>query len=383
MGFGVPAVDRGLGPVPKGASILLRHDPAVDALPFLLQAAAHHSGAGRDVVFVVTSHRPSSILRGISDVDGPSDGERVFVVDGYSPLMGEREDVSYVPHPPTPSTLVSSMEQAVGEHPGCVLLIESLSSFIDRSDPGTFQALLPRVLNLAPATFLLAAIFTAWPYGTDTTKSLQRFNASIHLRGVEERVVLHQSLAVERTPWAAHVPPPTLYKIDEPGGVLAYVPKVLVLGPHGAGKTTFVHAVSDNAVSVERMGTTVAMDRGTATLAGVRAEVFGTPGQERFDPLLPSLAGQAVAVILLVDATKPETFERAKQMLQKVWRRGLVVTVALNKSDLKEALTPTAARKVLATPKDVDIVTCTSTDKASAQKVLSLLIDRVLAGGGT
>jgi uncharacterized protein len=173
-----------------------------------------------------------------------------------------------------------------------------------------------------------------------------------------------------------------LYKVNRPGGVLAYIPKIIVLGPHGAGKTTFVHAVSDNAMSVERMGTTVAMDRGTATLEGVRAEVFGTPGQERFDPLLPTLAAQAVAAILLVDATMPETFPRAKDMLQKIWRRGLVVTIALNKSDLKGALKPSEARKRLAAPPDVEVVACTAQDPTSARAVLGKLVDHVLAGGG-
>ena len=376
----MPALDRGLGAVPAGASILLRHDPTVEALPFLLQSAAEHASAGQVVVFVVTGRKPSRLLAAMDDLAGPVDRRRVVVIDAYSALMGEREDGHvHVPHPANGEGIVAAIEAAVKKHPGAVLMVESLSAFIDRSGHPAFRELLPRVLALAKKTVFLAAVFTSWPYEQETVEALNRFDAIVQLRGVEERVILHQSLAVERTPWAAPHPP-TLYKVNRPGGVLAYIPKVVVLGPHGAGKTTFVHAVSDKAMSVERMGTTVAMDRGTATLDGVRAEVFGTPGQERFDPLLPTLAAQAVAAILLVDATKPETFPRAREMLQKVWRRGLVVAIALNKSDLKGALKPTEARAVLAAPLDVELVPCTSTEPSSARKVLARLVDQVLDG---
>lgn len=377
--FGVQALDRGLGTIPRGASILLRHDPAVDALPFILQCAASHAKEGKDVILVATNRRPSRLARALEDLAGPVDPRRIFVVDAHSALLGEREPVSYpVEHPVGPAAIVAALETAIDEHPHSVVLLESLSAFIDRSDPATVLKLLPRVLKVAKASQFLAAVFTAWPYDAEVVKALGRFDASIQLRGVEERVVLHNSLAIERTPWGKPSAP-TLYKVAATGGILAYLPKVLVVGPHGAGKTTFVHAVSDKAMSVERMGTTVAMDRGTATIDGVRAEVFGTPGQERFDPLLPTLAGQAVAAILLVDATKPDTFDRAKHMLEKIWRRGLTVAIALNKSDLPGALKPAAARKILATPDGVEVMPCDSTDKKSARKVLSHLVERVLS----
>ena len=378
----MPALDRGLGTIPAGASVLVRHDPTVEALPFLLQGAAHHVTAGHDVVFLVTGRRPSRLVRSMDDLAGPVDPRRLFVIDAHSVLVGEKEPAAYpVPHPGDANAVVSALERAVADHPKSVVLIESLSALIDRSDAKTFRSVLPRVLAAARKSTFLAALFTTWPYDAETLAALERFDAAVNLRGVEERVVLHQSLTVERTPWAS-APPPVLYKVNRPGGVLAYIPKIIVLGPHGAGKTTFVHAVSDNAMSVERMGTTVAMDRGTATLDGVRAEVFGTPGQERFDPLLPTLAAQAVAAILLVDATMPETFARAKEMLQKIWRRGLVVTIALNKSDLKGALTVAEARQKLATPRDVEVVACTAQDPKSSRAVLARLVDQVLAGAG-
>lgn len=378
----MPALDRGLGVIPQGGSVLLRHDPTVEALAFLLQCAGHHIDEGRHVLFVTTTRRPSRLQRLVQDVAGPVDLRRLHILDAHTALLGEREPCDYpVARPADLTEIAAVVDKAVADHADSVLLIDSLSGLLDRSGAVPFHAFTQRLLAAAKRTSFMSAAFTAWPYESEPTRELARFDAVIRLEGVEQRVVLHQRLAVERTPWG-QPPPPVLYKVVNPGGVLAYIPKVVVLGPHGAGKTTFVHAVSDNALSVERMGTTVAMDRGTATLQGVRAEVFGTPGQERFDPLLPSLAAQSVAAILLVDATQPDTFARAKDMLQKVWRRGLVVTIALNKSDLKGALKPKDARLRLAVPEDVEVLPCTATDAASARNVLTHVVDRVLAGGG-
>lgn len=378
----MPALDRGLGAIPRGGSLLLRHDPAVEVLPFLLQAAAHHIQEGRNVLFVVTGRRPSRLTRALQDQAGPVDLRFLHVIDAHTALLGEQEPVAYpVAQPTDLEQVAKAISRAVNEHPDGVLLVESLSSLLDHSGSPAFQAFVPRLLAAAQRCSLVAAVFTSWPYDPDVATALQSFDAVARLDSVEERVVLHQRLAVERSPWMRVPPPPVLYKVGHPGGVLAYIPKIVVLGPHGAGKTTFVHAVSDNALSVERMGTTVAMDRGTATLGGVRAEVFGTPGQERFDPLLPSLAAQSVAALLLVDATRPETFARAKQMLQKVWRRGLVVAIGLNKTDLPGAITLADAQRRLAVPADVPVLPCSASNKASARDVLQTLVDRVLNGG--
>ena len=77
-----------------------------------------------------------------------------------------------------------------------------------------------------------------------------------------------------------------MFKIVKPGGIKAFIPKVLVTGPFNAGKSTFVRALSTRSVSVDRMGTTIALDHGHIEYGDVTADIFGTPGQARFDPIL-------------------------------------------------------------------------------------------------
>ena len=113
--------------------------------------------------------------------------------------------------------------------------------------------------------------------------------------------------------------------------------KIVVTGPFGAGKTTFITSVSDTPVvatetavsdstAAIKAGTTVALDYGTITLApepdddgvqegGVELLIFGTPGQSRFDFMWRILADGADAYLVLVDASRPDSVQEASQIL--------------------------------------------------------------------
>lgn len=124
-----------------------------------------------------------------------------------------------------------------------------------------------------------------------------------------------------------------------------YAFKIVVTGPVGAGKTTFINAVSDiETVSTEaaisdgtevgdKTTTTVGIDFGRISLrTGMDLYLFGTPGQERFDFMWDISAKGMLGVILLVDCQRPETFEAASRMLAYFRRLGDVpAIIAANK----------------------------------------------------
>jgi signal recognition particle receptor subunit beta len=90
--------------------------------------------------------------------------------------------------------------------------------------------------------------------------------------------------------------------------------KLIVTGSMGAGKTTFVTAISDfppvrtdvpitaDQVRGDKTTTTVALDYGAMTLDdGRRLLIFGTPGQRRYDFMCRILARGALGVVILID----------------------------------------------------------------------------------
>ncbi len=379
--FGIPHLDRVLGAVPDHARVLLLSDPAVDATPFLRQCAAAHVGLDRPVIYVVTSRAPAQVRRAMIGDGYETAAAKVAFVDAYTPLLGLQSDAAYsIGDPGNLEEVAATLERAARENAGAILLIDHLSALLDAAGTSGFQASLPALLHAMGRYRLSAAAFTFWPYGSAVDHVRSHFDAVVRLQGVTDRITVGQSFRLESARWfdGRTGLPPRLYMALKPGGIHVYIPKVLVTGPFNSGKTTFIHAVSEDAISVDRLGTTVALDRGQVRIDGVRVDLFGTPGQARFDPLLETLRKQALGVVLLVDSTRPETFGRAQEMLRQVWRAGLPAVVVANKQDLRGALSPEEVQRRLGTPANIPVVGCRCEEPAQASGVLKDLINRIL-----
>jgi small GTP-binding protein len=172
-----------------------------------------------------------------------------------------------------------------------------------------------------------------------------------------------------------------LFKVLKPGGVRAYIPKILVTGPFDAGKSTFVHALSTRAVSVDRLGTTIALDHGHVDHKGFAADIFGTPGQARFDPIIKLISGEAMGVFLVLDSTRAEDFARGKQMLEITRSFGLPVVIIANKQDCDGTLTLEDIRGQLDMPENMVIMPAVATTGEGVFEAFETLIDMVMEVG--
>lgn len=161
-------------------------------------------------------------------------------------------------------------------------------------------------------------------------------------------------------------------------GVAVYVPKIIVTGPFHAGKSTFIHSISTRAVSVNRMGTTIALDHGYVEHSGFSIDLFGTPGQERFEFMLDILRKDAFGVVLVVDSTQPETFNRAREMLEHVTKYNLPYIIAANKQDLPGAMKPEEVKRALVL--EGDVVGTVATTGEGCIEVLKKLVDKIISG---
>jgi len=106
--------------------------------------------------------------------------------------------------------------------------------------------------------------------------------------------------------------------------------KVLVTGPVGAGKTSFIKNISEitpvntdvlSTVDIGKDTTTVALDYGLIKLGDAEVHLFGTPGQDRFSFMWDILSEGAIGFILLVDSTNPSNFPLARKILDYVLSR--------------------------------------------------------------
>ena len=168
--------------------------------------------------------------------------------------------------------------------------------------------------------------------------------------------------------------------------------KVVITGPFDAGKTTFIRAVSEITVlSTERQvsasgegdgETTVAMDFGRITVSDdVVLYLFGTPGQSRFSFMWETLSEGMLGFVLLVDASRPETFQDAREMIAFFTERSDVpFVVAANKIDADELERLGDTRAQLGLPEAVPLFPMDARDRDSVKSVLLGLLYEILKG---
>jgi small GTP-binding protein len=168
--------------------------------------------------------------------------------------------------------------------------------------------------------------------------------------------------------------------------------KIVITGPFGAGKTTLITTMSEIAVlTTERKvtssgekavksNTTVAMDFGRMTIdTELVLYLFGTPGQKRFDFMWEILADGMLGFVVLVDASREESFEEAAEIL-KFFTDGASVpfVVAVNKGDDQQDGGVAQARSWLHLADDVRCVPVNATERESVKGVLLELLYAVL-----
>lgn len=166
-------------------------------------------------------------------------------------------------------------------------------------------------------------------------------------------------------------------------------------GPVGAGKSTFVRAVSEiEVVDTDRQATdettalkektTVGFDFGRLQFGPDMAlHLYGTPGQDRFDFMWEELISKAHAYILLVPANRPATFRKAQLIYQFMSERvALPMIVGLTHLDCEGAWSAdniAIAIGFVETAQRPPFVEVDATEPNSVTKALSALIQRYIS----
>lgn len=351
--FGIAKLDEQLKGIPSKKLVLISASPSVGNEVFGYQIIHKNITSGVKVLILLNRTSPQSYLTEMKEYDFPAN-DNMCIIDAYSGITGIKSDetdhIKVISNPYDKEEVKAKVLKELDNGYG-LLVVDSLSllaDFFDFSFAISFMNDIKKaVIGKDSAAVLL---FTDWGYEKENVdKLLSNVNSTIEVRGIEKRVIFGQYFAVLNCDWVGEKQAfsSVLFKAIKPGGIKVYFPKILVTGPTDAGKSSFIHSASRNAVSVDKLGGTIALDHGSVDFQGYRADLFGTPGQERFDPLLKMLGGEAIGVFLVVDSTKPEQFPRAVEMLRKTETYGLPVVVIANKADLKGALKKEEIREKL------------------------------------
>ena len=375
------------GGVPKGKSMLFQAVPGIMSDVFGYQIISERVHLDNEIGFIYTNTRmPVEIERVFDkygwDLKTPLNSGQIFFIDSISGMMGVPPMGKYIIDDLSKSTEI--VLPAIEDIAGGTAVIENVATLIDSiGADDTLKCI--KMLNEAAAKHEvnIVYLFTRWDYEDRLVEQLKNLvDCEIQLFSIEEKVMYRQVFMVVKSNWTRASKCKIFFEITEPGGVKVFIPKLLVTGPYNAGKTTFVHAIAKKAVSVERQAfelfpTTVGLDIGHMDYKGFSADVFGTPGQERFDLLLEPLAREAIGTFIVIDSTKPDTFARAKEMINMCRAEALPKVIVANKHDLPGALTPDEIKKRMALWEDVPIVPVSSQKNEGVDKALDTLFDLI------
>jgi small GTP-binding protein len=381
----IPKLDDFLGGgIPEGSSILFCAVPGVECETFGYQILNGIIEDG-DKGFIFTNvSEPNNIIYEFSkygwNLEQFLEEEKVFFVDGSSNFMGV---------PPMGKYSIDEFSQiegvvlkAIDDIPDGIGVINNLSPLLDYLDDDKIIEIIGKWNKRArEKNIILVYIFTKWDYDPKIIENIKNsVDSVVSLTSIEERVIIGQGFMVTSASWTTPSKNVVLFFVLQPGGVKIYIPKILVTGPYNAGKTSFVKSISKKSVSVERMTmekfpTTIAMDIGHVNHNGFVADIFGTPGQERFDLMLDVLAKESVGAFILIDSSAPQTFARANEMINKTQSEAIPKIIVANKQDLPGALSPEQIREVMKLDKSIPIIPTVVNENTGVEEALDALLN--------
>lgn len=168
--------------------------------------------------------------------------------------------------------------------------------------------------------------------------------------------------------------------------------KIVVAGPFGVGKTTLISNISSSEVvgtevpttgdeAYEKDSTTLGLEYGRLEVrAGdydIKLLLFGTPGQARFRFMWDVISVGADGFVILVDASRPETWAEASEMASYfIARHAHTCIVGANRTDVG---TDSYERLVdFLDVEDIPVIPCNVTDERSSRDLIVELLSRLI-----
>ncbi|MEE8168828.1 MAG: RAD55 family ATPase [Candidatus Hydrothermarchaeales archaeon] len=227
---GIPKLDDKLGGgVPTGRTLCYYIEPGAAGEVFGMQTLASALKEGREGIFVSTHMEPNIVREQFKEYGWGFEGygDRFFILDAYSGLMGLKSDEGYlVENPNDIDSINDTITQAIEDlSPGGVIYA-SLSQIMDFTGADIEKYVSEWNKRIMHKNAVGVYNFTAWPYPKEILAKAKEefFNCVVQLRSIGNGVPLGQYYEVAKADWCDAVGEHVLFRTMKPGGVKTYEP---------------------------------------------------------------------------------------------------------------------------------------------------------------
>ena len=370
---GIEKIDNYLdGGIERGSIALLNSEPGVKLVEFLLHLIRIQDNL--KTLYIVNNKKPELVDSSLSKLRI----EDFHILDCFSGLMCVSSGYDCVTDPDNVENVYDKISSLIEEQRFDIVAFDSLTMLYDQIGEAGTRNFIKKLSDLAVSyKFIPVFLFTSWDEDKGELENLRDlFDYIIDLKIHRKKLVGNEMINIAKARGKKVDTSNFPYKLIETG-IRLFVPKILVTGPYFAGKTTIIHALSTKAVSVDREKTTVALDLGHIDYKGFSVDLFGTPGQKRFDPIIKQLAKEAMGIILVVDSSDPDSFARANEIIDTLIKGDIPTIVIANKQDLDNALDIKEIRSQLNIKEDVHIIRSSAINKENLDNILQLILDLI------
>ena len=378
---GITGIDEMLGSgIPRGTRVVFSLEPGVEGRMFMMRTIASALSEKKNVC-ILSPHCTGRVFISecmeILEIDILKLGGKAVILDSTV-----RESINSREKKVTPRKLAwkKLIEETLEQHSIDVFFV-----YFDLlyEDLGLMKALdlLPTAKERDRVTTIVEHLNLEGDSLISRFASENIFDLIISIHSAFTLVPFFNFFTLEYVSWA-RIPRRSIPYTVAGKTIRLYIPKIIITGPPASGKSTFVSNASDSGISVDRgdldgYRTTVAMDLGWLHFRGFDITIFGTPGQPRFDPIIPQLVKNAMGIILILDATRPDRLARAKELLDLAHVEKLPLVIAVNKSDLPHQMDEVTIRKVLNLRDDIPVFFISALKRPDVHYVVESMVDRI------
>jgi len=323
------AVDGG---IEQNSNVLLLVDLAIDKTKFASGLGNHHQSLDDQVEYLVNNKMPKFVEKTL-------DKDTAEIIDGFSTTLNKESNAAHK----IQADINEDREEHVKESKELIIelmedkdvfIMDSLDPFVGDWDKITEYKDLLKGEDGETISYFMLPNLGIEEGDNEYERMKEEFEYVMHLKGLERKGMILKFIEFVKPEVETKVP----FDVTATG-IKMYVPKLLVTGPENSGKTTVVHNMSDTALSTEKSGTTVALDKGQVDSNGLKADIFGTPGQERFDYAMNFLGQGIFGSFIVVDSRNPD-FERVDDLIDTLGEREVPIIILANFQNKEDSMDP-------------------------------------------